>query len=246
MIKKVILQENKSSNYLLNKIANVLLKREDLYERVNIIKSAKVPIVKLIEKEHNYNFDISFNKFDGIKQLKEAEKAFDIYPEMKFLIIIAKCILRQRDLHETYTGGIGSFLLFCMVLAFLREVRKDYFKSNRLNELQNMMLSEYLLKFLEFYGIKFDINLHQIIMQDGGSVVQKNNQNSDYGFSLISPQDSAHDIGNASFRIKEIFNVFKNRFNFLTNYNFEEGESILKYLINPSKNVFSYIKEKKN
>lgn len=109
-----------------------------------------------------------------------------------------------------------------------------------------MMLSEYLLKFLEFYGIKVDINLHQIIMQDGGSIVQKNNQNSEYGFSLISPQDSTHDIGNASFRIKEIFNVFKNRFNFLTNYNFEEGESILKYLINPSKNVFSYIKEKKN
>lgn len=212
---------------------------------MNIIKSAKVPIVKMVGKKNDYNFDISFNKFDGIKQLKEAEKAFEIYPEMKFLIIILKCILRQRDLHETYTGGIGSFLLFCMVLAFLREIRKDYNNNNRLNELQNMMLSEYLLKFLEFYGLKFDINIHQIIMQDGGSVVEKNTQNSEYGFSLISPQDSTHDIGNASFRIKEIFSVFKNRFNFLTNYNFEEGESILKYLINPSKKVFSYLKEKK-
>lgn len=211
---------------------------------MNIIKSAKVPIVKMVGKKNDYNFDISFNKFDGIKQLKEAEKAFEIYPEMKFLIVILKCILRQRDLHETYTGGIGSFLLFCMVLAFLREIRKDYSNNNRINELQNMMLSEYLLKFLEFYGLKFDINVHQIIMQDGGSVVEKNTQNSEYGFSLISPQDSTHDIGNASFRIKEIFSVFKNRFNFLTNYNFEEGESILKYLINPSKKVFSYIKEK--
>lgn len=240
----MILQENKSSNNLLNKVANILMKREDLYDRVNIIKSAKVPIVKLVEKQNNYNFDISFNKFDGIKQLKEADKAFDIYPEMKFLIIILKCMLRQRELHETYTGGIGSFLLFCMVLAFLREVRRDYSNNRRLNELQNMMLSEYLLKFLEFYGLKFDLNLHQIIMQDGGSVVEKNSQNSEFGFSLISPQDSTHDIGNASFRIKDIFNVFKNRFNFLTNYNFEEGESILKYLINPSKKVFSYMKEK--
>lgn len=212
---------------------------------MNIIKSAKVPIVKLVEKEHSYNFDISFNKFDGIKQLKEAEKAFEIYPEMKFLIIIVKCILRQRDLHETYTGGVGSFLVFCMVLAFLREVRKDYFNKNRLNELQNMMLSEYLIKFLEFYGLKFDLNFHQIIMQGGGSIVEKNTQNTEYGFSLISPQDSTHDIGNASFRIKDIFNVFKNRFNFLTNYNFEEGESVLKYMINPSKKVFSYLKEMK-
>lgn len=45
------------------------------------------------------------------------------------------------------------------------------------------------------------------------------------------------------FRIKDIFSAFKNRYNFLINYNFKEDESILKYLINPSNNVFSHIKK---
>ena len=34
----------------------------------------------------------------------------------------------------------------------------------------------------------------------------------------------------------------KNRYNFMTNYNYAEGESILQYLINPSKDIFTFIK----
>lgn len=44
-----------------------------------------------------------------------------------------------------------------MVLAFLRELRKQFLQEDKLDYLQNMLLSEYLLRFLEFYGQKFDI-----------------------------------------------------------------------------------------
>ena len=46
-----------------------------------------------------------------------------------------KCILKQRDLNETYTGGIGSFLLFCMILAFLRELRRQFIEKKKFKEL---------------------------------------------------------------------------------------------------------------
>lgn len=48
---------------------------------------------------------------------------------MRYLIMVLKAILKLRDLNETYKGGIGSFLLFCMILTFLREYRKDLFKN---------------------------------------------------------------------------------------------------------------------
>lgn len=76
----------------------------------------------------------------------------------------------------------------------------------------------------------------KIIMNNGGKIVDKDNKDS--SFSLISPQSSTHDIGNSAFKIKEIFNIMKNRFYFMTNYNFRQGESILKFLINPSKKNF--------
>ena len=82
-------------------------------------------------------------------------------------------MLRQRDLHEPYMGGVGSFLLFCMILAFLREFRKKYANENKLDDLENVTLGEYLLKFFEFYAIKNDWNKKKIIISDGGSVVDK-------------------------------------------------------------------------
>ena len=64
------------------------------------------------------------NRFLKLIKITELNKAFEVYPEIKYLIMVMKCILKQRDLSETYTGGIGSFLLFCMILAFLRELRR--------------------------------------------------------------------------------------------------------------------------
>ena len=43
--------------------------------------------------------------------------------------------------------------------------------------------------------------------------------------------------------MSDIFNLFKNRFYFMTHYNFEPNESILRYLVNPSNQIFTFLKE---
>jgi hypothetical protein len=63
--------------------------------------------------------------------------------------------------------------------------------------------------------------------------------------SFYSPQDDTHDIGKSAFKIRDVFNVFKNRFRVITGKNFKEGESILKELINPSGEEFRYYKYEK-
>lgn len=113
---------------------------------------------------------------------------------------------------------MGSFLLFCMILAYLRELRRQFIEKEKYRELQNLMLSEFLLKMFEFYGVKFDLGYTQISMLNGGEIYDKKIQ--DNCFSLLSPQDEQHDIGNAAFKIRDVFSVMKNRFNFMTNYNF--------------------------
>ncbi len=52
--------------------------------------------------------------------------------------------------------------------------------------------------------------------------------------SFYSPQDDSHDIGKSAFKIRDVFNVFKNRFRVISNKNFKQGDSVLKELINPS------------
>lgn len=194
-------------------------------------------MIRFVDIDHNLNFDISFNKLDGLYQVNEVLKSFKIYPELRHLIFVLKIFLRQRDLNNTYIGGVGSFLLFCIILAFLRKYKREMIETNGAEELKSVLLSEYLLKFLEFYGITFDCAKEMIFMADNGRIVQKGSR--DASFSLISPQYEHHDIGNAAFRIKEVFMCFRNRYNFMTNCNYQPGESILKYLINPSKKDFS-------
>ena len=104
---------------------------------------------------------------------------------MKYLIFVLKYTLKIRDLNETYLGGVGSFLLFCMLLTFLREFRKQYLKENRLDKLQYVTLGEYLLKFFEYYSIRNDWSKYKIIMKEGGKIEEKKYQ--DANFSLISP-----------------------------------------------------------
>ena len=60
-----------------------------------------------------------------------------------------------------------------MILAFLREFRKQYLKEKRLDKLQYVTLAEYLLKFLEFYSIKNDWSKYKILMKEGGKIVNK-------------------------------------------------------------------------
>lgn len=218
-------------------VARILQKYPNRYTNLNLISSAKVPIIRFVDIEYNLNFDISFNKLDGLYQVNEVLKSFKIYPELRHLIFVMKIFLRQRDLNNTYIGGVGSFLLFCIILAFLRKYKRDLIEAKGAEELKSVMLSEYLLKLLEFYGVTFDCIRDRIIMGENGKIVPKNSRDS--AFSLISPQYDHHDIGNAAFRIREVFSCFKNRFNFMTNYNYQPGESILKYLINPSKKDFS-------
>ena len=50
----------------------------------------------------------------------------------------------------------GSFLLFCMILAFLREQRRDLESEGKLNQLHSISIGESLIKFFEYYGVRMN------------------------------------------------------------------------------------------
>jgi non-canonical poly(A) RNA polymerase PAPD5/7 len=50
-------------------VAKIVNEREDLFSNINLVTNAKVPLIKFEEKETTFNYDISINKTDGIKQL---------------------------------------------------------------------------------------------------------------------------------------------------------------------------------
>jgi non-canonical poly(A) RNA polymerase PAPD5/7 len=44
----------------------------------------------------------------------------DEFPNLKYLVLVLKQFLLQRDLNEVFTGGISSYSLIYMTISFLQ------------------------------------------------------------------------------------------------------------------------------
>ena len=119
------------------------MKKSDKYSEIQYIRKSKVPLIKFVASENGVQIDISVDKADGIEQLSYVSLIDKSYPEFKYLVFVFKCLLKIRSLSDTYTGGVGSFLLTCMILAYLEHTQrhKKYYT-----------LGEHIIKFMSFYG----------------------------------------------------------------------------------------------
>lgn len=208
--------------------------KKDVFTNIKVINTARIPIIKFQDKTSEIFFDLSFNNEDGIRNMEAVQSNLELYPEFKFIFMVMKVFILQRNKNDTFKGGVSSFVLMCLIQAFLSTFKQNLLQKNQISKLNEITLSEYLIKFLQFYA-NFDYKNKAINMQEKKVITNiENNQNA---FNLFSPIDGRN-IGVQAYCLKEIMGIFKNRFNYITNHSFEEGESILKVLINPSNHDF--------
>jgi non-canonical poly(A) RNA polymerase PAPD5/7 len=140
--------------------------------------------------------------------MKTIKDIIDDFTFIKPIIILLKFFLRQRDLNETFTGGISSFLLFNMVYAYLQYLLRD--KNQSEEKMNNMNLGSFLLGFLKFYGFEFNYKELGISIRDGGRFFKKYERNYPYNDNLCFEnfQEISIDIGRAAYQfpiVRELF-----------------------------------------
>ena len=129
---------------MLNKLSNSLLK-SGICKSLEPLKFTKVPLIKLQDKLTNINVDISFNRTNGVYCVKLVKFLQKKYPELRPMILVLKAFLKSRELNETYSGGVGSFLLTMLVTSYLQRKYKE-------GGTDKMDLGRHLISFLELYG----------------------------------------------------------------------------------------------
>jgi non-canonical poly(A) RNA polymerase PAPD5/7 len=87
---------------------------------IKIYIFVQVPIVKYVDSETNCHVDVCFNQTNGPSNSKIIRKYLNEYWELRPLVMVLKYFLLQRDLNETYSGGIGSYSLVLLVISFLQ------------------------------------------------------------------------------------------------------------------------------
>lgn len=143
----VLVDDSSDVDELLKKTKKVMKKHPEFFENIDVI-DAKIKLIKFTAKDSGVEFDISFNEVGGVACAREIIRAMDVYPEIKYLVFIIKLALKQRAMNNTYTGGIGSFLLFLLTLTFLRKFKEERVKQGGRDALANTTLAEYLIQFL--------------------------------------------------------------------------------------------------
>lgn len=107
-------------------------------------------------------------------------------------------------MNETYSGGVGSFLLTMMVTSYLQ---REYKKGGT----DIIDLGRHLINFFELYGQTFNYEDVGISIRKQGTYFSKEDRGwtghtdaQRFRLSVENPQDPEVDIGRASYAIKKV------------------------------------------
>eukprot|EP01041_Mallomonas_annulata_P004391 gene4391-8740_t len=170
--------ESITPNDALRKVAEEI-KNQCIVSYIEVLENAKVPIVKMDHIRSKLSIDICCNNTSGLETGQLMRRFSREFPPLKPLTIILKIFLFQRKLGDTYTGGLGSFALICMIISMLQmKVKTARFRGIPDSAI-NWNLGVLLLDFLTFYGVNFNSIHVGISLVDGGSYFVKKERGSE-------------------------------------------------------------------
>lgn len=228
-------------------LADTMLASGDI-SWLEIIESAKVPVMKIRSQACGLRADIVFNMTDGLETSKFIRQRLKEFPHMQPLLIFLKYLLIQRGLNDTYTGGMGSYLLCNVVLHFLQ--RHPSLREPRLHA--STSLGHLLFDLFKYYGRDFRYDVGVSVLE-GGYTFRKEERGwggkgkGKGGISLCleSPLGSTPvDLGGPCFRMSVLRNLFHHGFHclchlFVARALTEDGSLLCPLLLDPAHGVIT-------
>ncbi|OEU20356.1 Nucleotidyltransferase, partial [Fragilariopsis cylindrus CCMP1102] len=214
---------------------------------LEVIEKTRIPLVKFTHAPTNISIDVCFNQTSGVQAAALMRQYMQAIPPFRPLTFVLKKFMASRGLNQPYTGGVGSFLLQMMMLAFLQHRERDAFNNQR-PSIYN--LGALLVEFFEFYTTDFNFILTGISVRfdgfffpKGASDRRKNFWQPQRPFSVAmeNPLDPTFDVGSASFRIDLVQRSFDVAFKVLLCHVSEPlipATSILATILTPSEEMW--------
>jgi non-canonical poly(A) RNA polymerase PAPD5/7 len=172
------------------------------------IENTRIPLVKFTDKKSNISVDVSFDQPSGPPAAVLMKTYLDAMPVLRPLTFVLKYFLAARALNEPYSGGVGSFMLQLLIVAFLQHRERLAF-NYRKHTVYNLGLL--LVEFFKFYGLDFNYFTTVISVRNDGFFFPKGERNEvfcDDGrtnlLALENPLDPSSDVGKPSFRFQMV------------------------------------------
>ena len=228
----------------LRDIINLLNSHLNEFDNINPILSASVPVINLqinISQEINYdtlkfmsyfekkdishiNIDLTFTSDE--KEFKRPEEIVNYinknvknYEDIRPLLLVIKRYFRIMKMNKSFTGGLSSYSLFLLILAFLKNCEE---KMN-LGKLLYYFMEKY--SFFDFKNYGIDVEGKEVYFPLDNIIKESEIQNSE-NYDDISEHARTEEIkildpltklnvAKSSFRLDEIKNTFNKALYFL-------------------------------
>ncbi|KAL3673971.1 hypothetical protein V7S43_001655 [Phytophthora oleae] len=203
------------------------LEEKELVSYLEVIDKARIPIVKMVHKTSDIHVDVSFNVAGGLATGDLVKHYMRVYPSFRPLTLVLKYFMAQRGLNETYSGGVGSFLLQMMVVSFLQHHGRELGAEHDDPKFNN--LGQLLMGFFTLYGRDFNYTDLGISVRNGGSYFRKSLRRwSDAGrpflIAMENPNEPNLDIGKNSYEMRTVKRSFDYARQVLENEIYRHGQ----------------------
>ena len=197
----------------LHKLARALRRAEWPISEMEVVDKARVPIIKFVDGQSGIPVDICLEERSGLSSSDLTRKAARQFPAFSTLVLFLKRFLNARGLHDTFTGGIGSFLLTLMVIAALQHPPSEETQKHKGATKTRGNLGIELLHFFEVFGLRLNYEAVGISLADGGKFFRKPRARLENGkahhLCIENPLDRSHDVGANSYNILSVRRVFQ-------------------------------------
>ena len=206
---------DKSSGGVAKRLRTLAAALEDLNalapRSLEVVESARIPLVKYVDRDTHTSVDVSFDVESGLRTGKLVRSYIDAMPPLRPLVLVLKFFLSQRGLNETFTGGVGSYMLQLMVVSFLQQ-RHRTDRATGLVSPQN--LGSLLLEFFELYGRDLNYTTTAISVRHHGKYFPKRSRNWLYParpnlLAIENPDDEKFDVGKNSYNVGRVRRAFE-------------------------------------
>ena len=202
--------------------------------KVDNVLNASIPLIRITDKITGIQIDLTAADTHAVKATEAVQKWLELSPPARPLLFVVKMLLSIRRCGTTYTGGINSYVLFWMIVAWVElEMPKKRPMANVDDDLSSFIttfeelrmlkeenvatsssswegldLGKLLIKFLGFYA-RFDCETNAIKIEPRPAYCTKTYPYSRYTvprylLSIYDPANTFIDMGSKAYGIKHI------------------------------------------
>jgi len=128
-----------------------------------LIENTAVPVLKYEDSKYKQKVDVSVNSENALKAVEIIQSFNQQFDQFKYLVIIVKYFLKQRNLNDVFSGGLSSYAICLLVISYLQLAAKRGGHS-----LSNTSLGQHLVEFFALFGTNFSFETTGIDVRNGG------------------------------------------------------------------------------